>query len=158
MGAAPQPVEMPIFTREALIKMTVEELRGICKTYNIRQGKKKEGFVNNIATRSETFHQHVHQVDRLQQSLKTDFLADPAPLHDFYKDHFNLVDLADRRWYSVEECHQHHKWQTKVIISMLRTAVMNSWVYASKIKYAMWLSWREQLFQQLLAKKRPTSL
>lgn len=147
-----QPTQMPRFSKEALTKMTVEDLKKICKTYNIRQGKKKEDFVNKIAKRSATFHEHAQLIDILLQSIKMDYLTDPAPLHDFYKEHFNLVDLADRRWYSVEEHHQHHKWQSKVILSMLRTAVMNSWVFATKLEYHVWLSWREQLFQQLMQK------
>jgi len=41
-------------------------------------------------------------LETLKNSFSTDNL-DPMPLHEFYWDYFNLVDLVDRYWYKVEE-------------------------------------------------------
>lgn len=86
---------MPVFTKDTLQKMTVEELRKICKKYKIKVGKAKAGYVDNIMKRSDTLHTNSNQVATLQTSLSQEYLSDPAPLHDFYRDHFNLVDLVD---------------------------------------------------------------
>jgi hypothetical protein len=142
--------EMPRFTREALYDLTVAELRDICRRYNIKQGGKKDQFVDNIFQRSETLHQHSGEVERLQHYIKTKFLPDGAPLHDFYKEYFNLVDLADRRWYSVEEHHSHQKWKCKMLLAMLCTAAANSWVYVTKLEYQKWLPWRRELSEKLM--------
>jgi hypothetical protein len=133
--AEQHPEVMPRFTKEVLGKMTIEKLRGICQAYKIKQGKKKEQYVQNIFLRSETLHMRAGQVESLLQAVKSEFLPDPAPLHDFYRDYFNLVDLADRRWYSVEEHHKHHRWQSKMILSILRIATANTWVYVIKSEY-----------------------
>lgn len=143
--------DMPRFTREALQSLTVDKLKTLCKTYNIRQGKKKVQFVENIFQRSEIIHKHSSALDKLHNSVQSDYLNDPAEIHDLYKEYFNLVDLADRRWYSVEEHHRHQKWQCKMVLSMLRTAVANCWVYASKMEYAEWLDWRVNLYKELMS-------
>ena len=129
--------------------MTVNKLRTICKTYNIRQVKKKAQFVENIFQRSEYLYKHSSALDKLQNYIQKQYLNDPAEIHDLYKDYFNLVDLADRHWYSVEEHHRHQKWQCKMVLAMLHTAVANSWVYASKVKYAEWMDWRVKLYKEL---------
>jgi len=74
----------------------------------------------------------------VQKSLLTMNLADPAPMHDFYRDYFNLID---RCWYAVEEHHHHHQnWKTKVILAILRNATINAWVYTTKSDYLEWPS------------------
>jgi len=88
--------------------------------------------VDNIKECSKTVH------EKGKNSFSTDNLADPAPLHEFYRDYFNLVDLVDK-W-----------WQTKMILAILCNAVINSWVYGNKSKFETWISWRNTLAEQLL--------
>lgn len=141
---------MPRFTREALHDLTVAELRNICKTHNIKQGGRKAQFVENIFQRSETLHKRSGDVEKLQDYIHTKFLPDEAPIHDFYKEYFNLVDLADCRWYSVEEHHAHQKWECKMALAMLHTAAANSWVYVTKLEHQKWLPWRTELSKKLM--------
>lgn len=141
---------MPLFTKEALMQMKVDELRAICKKYNIKQGKKKEQFANNIVKRSETVHQHQTVIDQICEEIEENSLIDPAPAHDFYRDWFNLVDLADRRWYEVEDHHAHQSWKTKMILAILHFATMNAWVYATKFNYRQWIPWRDYVCGQLM--------
>jgi len=42
---------------------------------------------------------------------------DPAPLHDFYRTWFGIVDKADRYWYDVAEHHRNERWKYKFLIS-----------------------------------------
>jgi len=144
--------QMPVFKEEELAKLKVAQLREICKKYQIRQGKKKGDFIEKILKRSETVHQHAHQVDHIFKSISSDQISDPAPPHDLYKEWFSLIDKADKRWYSVEDSHRHEAWQTKLALGILRIAVMNAWVYASNFNYAHWIAWRESLLKELLAK------
>ena len=60
---------MPFFSQEALEGMRVAELRSICKTYHIKQGKKKEGFISNIFQCSETLYNHGDEVRKVQRSF-----------------------------------------------------------------------------------------
>jgi len=89
-------------------------------------------------------------LETLKTSLSTDNLADLTPLHEFYWDYFNLIDLVDRYWYKVEEHHHHKQWQTEMILAILHKAVINSWVYGNKSKFETWMSWYNTLAEQLL--------
>lgn len=143
-------VSMPVFQLDALQAMKVDQLKKICKEYNIRYGKKKDQLVQNIYNRSATMHQDVTAVERMMTSIQTTSLADPAPLHNCYKQWFNLVDLVDRRWYAVEEHHGRHQWKTKMLLALLRMAVYNSWVYWNTFYPRDWLYYRQQLAQRLM--------
>jgi hypothetical protein len=65
-------------------------------------------------------------------------LLDPPSLHDFYRSWFNLVDLADRKWYSVENHHQQQNWKAKMIHAILRFAVLNAWAYSTTSNFMKW--------------------
>jgi len=97
-------------TFTTLLSMKKDELHDICKKYHIKVGKNKQQYVDNIKERSKTVHEKGNQFKTLKNSFSTDNLADPAPLHEFYQDHFNLVDLVDRYCYKVEEYHHQKQW------------------------------------------------
>jgi len=48
-------------------------------------------------------------VEALFHHISSTSNSDPTPLHVFYKKWFNLVNLADKCWYSVEVTHYHQK-------------------------------------------------
>ena len=107
--------------------------------------------MENIFRRSETLHRNAHQVDHIFRTISSTAISDPAPIHDQYKEWFNLVDLADERWYKVEETHGHQKWETKMILGILCYAVMNTWVYVTNSNYMKWEKWRKALVKELVA-------
>jgi len=43
-----------------------------------------------------------------------------------YLRHFNWVDMANKAWSQVEEHHQHHSWKRKLLLAMLRYAILNA--------------------------------
>jgi len=96
---------------------------------------------------SNTMNHNLNIVMAVQKSLFTTNLADPAPMHVFYRDYFNLID---RRWYAVEEHHHHQNWKTKVILAILHNATINAWVYATKSDYLEWPAWTTALAQKLI--------
>lgn len=116
-------------------------------------GKKKADYVANIFARSQVLHVHQHALDALQQHIKSEYLEKPGPIHVLYKEYFNLVDLVDRRWNSVEEHHPNHKWKSKMLFTIIRFAIMNAWVHAVKHKLVKWLQWRTILARALLEYK-----
>jgi hypothetical protein len=141
---------MPQFTQETLAKMTVTQLRDVCKRYNIIQGKKKEQHINNILKRVSSVHSHATELATLQKQLTTLFFSDPAPLHVLYGDLFNFIDLADRYWYKVDEAHSCHFWKAKLLFGILRIASLNCWVFGVQTKYEDWLDFRKILAAVLI--------
>ena len=115
---------MPIFSHDTLEALTVEQLKMICTKYNInRLPKLKVDIVNKIANVSQLLNAEVSAVDKVLKDIQSKWQADPAPIHNFYKAHFNMDDLNDRKWYAVEECHLNHNWKSKMIIAILRFIV-----------------------------------
>jgi len=123
---------MPKFTKKALSTLTLVELRSICKRYHIKQSGKKVQFMENIFQCSKTLYKNSRDVNKLLHYLQYKFLPDLAPLHDFYKEYFNLVNKANKHWYCVKEHHSYQKWECKLLLAMLCVAVMDSWVYVTK--------------------------
>src|SRR5947209_291987 len=100
------------------------------KSLNI-SGKKKEDYVTRVLARIETVHRNLTMVQRVVKFVEKKQFPDPAPLHDFYRAHFNLVDLTDRYWYKVQENHGNWKWRSKMLFSIMRFAMINVWVCSS---------------------------
>jgi hypothetical protein len=145
-----QTNRMPVFEETALNRLTVEELRGICRKWNVKTGKKKAGYVTNIVERSNTLNHNFGQLQALQSTLETQWNPDPAPMHDFYRAHFGAIDSVNRKWNAVEEHHQNQHWESKMMLVILRFTTLNSWVYATKSNYKKWRHWHEGLGQELL--------
>ena len=80
-----------------------------------------------------------------QQLADSLFLPDPSPIHHFYGDYFNLVDLADIYWYKVQESHKNHSWRSKLLLGNMKFAMLNAWVMAGQVKYEEWLTFRAHL-------------
>ena len=136
---------IPLFAADTLQKMTIVQLREICKKYNIKTGKKKEDYVRLIIARSTSLNTHLESILTAMKTIKEVALPDPAPLHDFYKAHFNFIDISDRRWYAVQEHHGNHNWRSKMLQFMLRYVVLNAWTHAIKIEYMHWKDWHGEL-------------
>jgi hypothetical protein len=133
---------IPFYQRETLEKMTVAQPRNICIKENIKRGKTKAHLINNIFARSETVHQRYGEMEELKKQIRALSFENPGPPHQLYRAFFNLVDLADRKWYEVEDHHGNHSWKSKMILSILRFAVLNSWIYSTRIQFESWLDWR----------------
>jgi len=63
------------------------------------------------------------------KALEKSRLAGEGPIHETYKSCFNFVEMLDSRWYSVEEHHHYQHWEIKMILTLMRFAVINSWTY-----------------------------
>lgn len=141
--------DMPLFTIEVLQKMTVETLKALCTKYNVKHGRKKDGYVNNLHKRSMILNNNRGQVEMMMNQLENVQLEDPAPINNFYKTHFNYIDLTDRRWNSVEEHHANLNWRSKMVQVILRFVVINAWAHASNREYQKFKKWHHDLGVEL---------
>ena len=144
---------IPEFAPGQLEKMTVAQLTEVCKTYNIRKGSKKAEYVSNIRVRVQHLREHIDVQATLERNLQSCSFSTDPPVNDFYRNFFNLVDLSDRRWYSVEEHHPIHQWKTKMLFAILRNAMLNVWTRAYLDCYSCWIDFREFLALRLFAQK-----
>jgi hypothetical protein len=92
------------------------------------------------------------QLEALQSHIGSNFLQDPAPIHQAYHSHFNLVDLADRYWNAVEDHHHNHSWKSKKVITILCFAVINLWVYSVHQEYFSWRDFQAKVAKELMKK------
>ena len=134
---------IPRFSRETLEEMTVQNLKKRCIQWNIKGGKNKAAYVENISHRSQTIHEKSSSVDKVYCSITSSAPPDPAPAHQVYRKWFNLVDKANKKWYAVEEHHGHQDWRAMMILSVLKFGMWNAWVYCSRVVYAKWIAWRK---------------
>jgi hypothetical protein len=99
--------------------------------------------------RVETTHRNFTTVQKVLKYVEKEQFPDPAILHDFYKSYFNLVDLVDRYWYKVQETHGNWKWKSKMLLAIMRMAVINVWSISCQGEYEKWLQFRESLAENL---------
>ncbi len=97
----------------------------------------------------------IHQSDatlgtNLQILINSGF-NDPASLHDFYKQWFNLIDIGDKKWYAAADHHPNHLWKSKMLFATMRHFMTNVWVLVATKKYSKWMKFRENLAADLVS-------
>lgn len=137
-----------LWKRQQIYQRSYQELES--KRINIRTGRTKVDTIQNILRRSNSLHQNADEVEKLIKSVETHWNSNSSPVHEFYREWFNLVDLSDRRWYSVEEHHSIHHWETKMLFAILRNATINSWVHSITEEYSKWREWRQMAYRNLM--------
>ena len=140
---------IPKYTRDNLVKMTVPKLREITKQFNIKQGKCKTDTINNIRTRVRMVHQDSDSLKQKIRRSKNVINPDPAVFHTLYGDYFNLIDMADKYWYMVDENHRNQLWKSHLLLGLLRFQIYNSWVLATTVMPEPWLCYRRTLSSRM---------
>lgn len=112
--------------------------------------KKKLEFINNILKRVESEHVQGTSLIQLEKMTDTFYLPNSAPLHDLYGKHFNLVDLADRSWYKVNEAHANLSWKSELLLGNLRFGILNCWTAHCQVEFESWKVFRINLARKLL--------
>ena len=88
--------------------------------------------VQHLLDRVVVVHKKFSEVQEVENTLKASPFIDQAPIHDFYLQHFNWVDMADKEWQTTEENHHHQHWEFKLLVTALRFATLNSSSVAKK--------------------------
>jgi len=64
--------------------------------------------------------------DKLSASQKVGTL----PQHEYYRSHFNAVDLHDRYWNQIQNPHGVRNWKSKMVEAIIYTAIINAWSFS----------------------------
>jgi hypothetical protein len=79
---------------------------------------------------------------RMNNLIDQYWVEDPAPLHIFYRKHFNMVDLIDNYWYKVADHHHNIRWRSKLLFGILRLGMVNCWALWLSLEYQQWRRFR----------------
>jgi hypothetical protein len=74
----------------------MEQLKEICRKYNINTGQTKDILAKNILKRIVIVHISHAGLEAMQIKLKHNVNSRSSIVHNFYYSDFNLVDIADR--------------------------------------------------------------
>jgi len=118
-------------------------------------GKKKSDLVAQILTRVATSYGPKTDITATKFVMRGAGFNSQSSIHNFYKQHFNFVDIADRYWYQVAESHINHKWQSKMLLCFMRHLLLNVWVLSP---FKTWQSFRADLAMDLLHFQEDVSL
>jgi len=117
----------------------------------VRTATRKSDIIANILSKVRLQHAVFSDEQQMRRALSGQAFKGNGPLHESYKDNFNLVDLIDRQWNAVEEHHHHQDWRTKYLLFVLRFAVYNAMVH-SKVAFGKeWLQYRTDIAKALMA-------
>ena len=124
----PQESDTPNqYTEEGLKKMKIQNLKEITKSMGIRFGRKKNEIIENILSSQNI---NDSQITELKVKLSTSHSKD-AVIHDYYKNHFNNIDLIDKYWYDINSHHKIQCWESKFIVSLLEMGFVNTFAITS---------------------------
>ena len=70
--------------------------------------------------------------------------------HVDYSELFNVVDLANRRFYKVHDHHRIENWKSKILLSAIRMGIFNCWSRWSVANPESWKGFRENLAKELV--------
>ena len=95
-------------------------------------------------------HKNYTEVQKVSKYIEKVQFPDPSPLHNFYKSNFNFIDIADKYWYKVNDCHDNWKWRSKMLFAIMRMAVLNSWSLFCSVEFQKWKQYHKELVLELI--------
>jgi hypothetical protein len=122
-------LEGAVLDISSLSKMRIPQLKSICKKLKIKaKGNKKDMIEKIIKISNSPISEKSKQI-ALRSTLETQYITDPAIIHDLYKSNFNVVDLIDRFWYKIHHSHTNKHWRGQLLNGMLRNVFINSYSF-----------------------------
>ena len=115
-----------IMVDENFVSMTIAALKAYVKDNNIKcKRRKKEDYLVAITRAQQITNDDSADLFR---SLQSSARMGGDHHHAFYKKVFNGIDMHDKRWYELRYQHTITKWNTKLILSILQSCMINAWV------------------------------
>ena len=111
--------------------------------------EKKSEFVEIIGNKSEISNKEKGMIEALKDHVDKNWSVDPAPIHNFYREWFNLVDMTDKYWYDVQDHHRNEKWKSRMLFSILRYFIYNVWALSTSEKFTLWKEFRAYLAKEM---------
>jgi hypothetical protein len=112
-------------------------------------GKRKVDYIESINKRIKTVHGNQSALIQLMTEIDHSYNDDPAPLHQFYREWFNLVDITNTYWYKVWDRHANQKWKSKLLFAIMKYFIINVWTWTSTVNYKSWKKFRASLALEL---------
>jgi hypothetical protein len=141
----------PPYTRAYLDTLTVGIMtEQILKKYNIRKGKTKSHTITLILQRLSPTQEERTLRDITLSHIKETQFPSPSPLTTYYKTHFNYIDRLDRLWYQHHFGYPIRRWRSKLVISILDVAMINSYVLYSEFHKVSYTDFRRSLARALM--------
>lgn len=139
-------------TEADLKKLNKDTLVSICKN----KGYKATGNISDLISRIMALDKYriSHKVD-MMNAIKSAKSSGSNKLHDFYRDHFNLVDLQDRVWYEIVNKAQVNNWKGKFFECVMKSQLVNAFAYMGKTHDFDWVTFRGKYQDWLFAAKVP---
>ena len=112
--------------------MKIKDLKNLCIKFNIRTAKKnKSEIINHI---NELHQKHdENTVNNVLKDIENGELNYFPNHHEHYRSFFNGVDLHNRFWYKFYFGYHVKHWQTVYLFSIIKVAIINSWVIFNEI-------------------------
>jgi hypothetical protein len=107
--------------------MTLVQLKEVCHLHNKKPTVRKDGVINNIYQTAQVIHSTANPLKPLVWQLKSAWLPKKAPTHEVYKSFFNLIELTDCHFKSVDHHHCIEDWRVKFSQIILYFATLNVW-------------------------------
>jgi hypothetical protein len=100
--------------------------------------------------RVNTVHQNYSAVQEVKDYILKRGNTSDSLVHRDYSELFNVVDLANRRFYKVNDHHRIENWKSKILLSAIRMGIFNCWSRWSVGTRESWKLFRENLAEELV--------
>lgn len=114
-------------------------------------GKRKDDTISNIEKRMNTVHSKTSYIETVERTVHSGGKPDPAPLHDFYRAWFNLIDSGNRYWYEVADAHHNQSWKSKMSFGLFRAQFLSFWAIIASKNFQDWRDFRRSFALSLIA-------
>ena len=104
--------------------------------------------INFITTRQNTL-KNPNKIREVKEQLAHVSNSSLCPITSCYKEHFNMVDLFDRSWYSIDDHHRVQNWRKKLLFNLMRVGTINAWTLSLTTEFSTLENWREKLIESL---------
>jgi len=94
--------------------------------------------------------EHSDVLEELKKKLISSLHTTSPSHHEYYRAHFNAVDLNDRYFYKQQNHHAIRNWEPKFIWSILQIGLNNSWSLFCTIQDVEFLDYCESLARKLI--------
>ena len=147
--------KFPIYFEKKLKKMSRNDIRDICKKFDLMvpSKMKKKDLVSIVFNKSKEINLKGSRKKELIFKLNENFFFENNPLHSFYRLHFNNVDLVNSFYYATEDHHNYKNWRFKMIKSILRFGIINSWILSLVEKNSKLIDFRKELALEMIFRK-----
>jgi len=133
---------------EAQLKIfTVAKLNSVARDLGVRKARKKKDELIQAILKAQNI--TGRELVEFKALLKEAEKPVPAPQHEKYHDHFNAIDIHDKRWNYLQNHHVVRDWTAKFVLSLMQTGIVNSWTVQRSFEEVSFQDFLNELAVQL---------